>query len=112
MAISQHDAGTQATTVGTEHTLGTNPDTTAGVFQLVLDVSALALGDVLEVRLHEKATGSGGTQRSLLLGTLRDTQADALWVSPTVILLHGWRWTVRQTAGSSRSIPWSIRKVA
>jgi hypothetical protein len=78
----------------------------------VLDVSALGLGDVLEVRVYEKATGAGDTQRGLLLGTLRDTQSDPLWASPTFILLNGWRFTIRQTAGSSRSILWSIRKVA
>jgi hypothetical protein len=112
MAISQHASGSQTTTIGTEHTLGTNPDTTAGVFQLVLDVSTLGLGDVLEVRVYEKATGAGDTQRGLLLGTLRDTQSDQLWVSPSLILLNGWRFSIKQAAGTSKTILWSIRKVA
>ncbi len=112
MAISIHASGSQTTTIGTEHTLGTDPDTTAAVVQLVLDVSALAPGDVLEVKFHEKAQDALGTQRPLLLATLRDAQVDTLWASPTFIAVNGWRFTIKQTAGASRAIPWSIRKVA
>jgi hypothetical protein len=39
-------------------------------------------------------------------------QSDPLWVSPSFVLMNGWDMTLRQTAGTGRAYPWSIRKVA
>jgi hypothetical protein len=112
MPISEHASGTQAATVGTEHTLNTtSPDTTDGAYQLVVDLSAMALGDKVELRIKEKAL-SAGTQRQAVVFTFANAQTDALFISPAVLLLHGWDMTLKQTAGTGRSFPWSIRKVA
>jgi hypothetical protein len=112
MAISEHATGSQACTVGTEHTLNsTTPETTDGIYQLYLDVSALVAADVLEIRIKEKCR-TGDTIRQLLLSTLAGAQSDPLWCSPSLILLNGWDMTIKQTAGTSRTILWSIRKVA
>jgi aconitase B len=113
MAISQlaFETSPAALTVGTEKKLPTAVQTQAGVFELVLDVANLALGDVLEVRAYERATASGDTQRSVLIATLRDAQQDTLFISPSLILLNGWQFAIKQTAGTGRVIPWSIRAV-
>lgn len=71
------------------------------------------------VQIVEK-NGAGGTQtdktsgtiREALIATLSGAQSDAAWVSPSLILLHGWDVTLKQTAGTGRVFPWSIRKVA
>lgn len=108
---SQHASGTQTTTVPTEHFLGTDPDTTAGVFQFWVELSALARGDTLEVRVYEKITGTGDTARQAMLWTFTNEQADGIFPTHSFVLLHGWRFSMNQTTGSSRSIKWSVRKV-
>ena len=88
------------------------PETTTAIVQLLLDINALAAGDTLEVAMKEKVI-SGGTQRIIHRFTIVNSSGadDAVWVSPAVFLKNGWDMTLKQTAGSSRAIPWSIRKV-
>lgn len=110
MPVTQHASGTQAATVGTEHFLGTDPDTTASAFQFFIEVNNMANADELEIRLYEKINDATDTARQIHIWTLKDVQADLLWVSPTFLLLVGWRFSIKQTAGTGRSFQWSIRK--
>jgi hypothetical protein len=112
MAISEAYTGSQTATVGTEHTLNTStPETTDGIYQLFIDTSAMVAADITEIRIKEKAR-SADTQRQIMVATLAGAQSDPLWVSPTFVLMNGWDMTLKQTAGTSRAYPWSIRKVA
>lgn len=112
MAISEHATGSQTAVISTEHTLnGTTPETTDGIFQIFVDVANMVAGDILELRIKEKAR-TGDTQRQVLVATLAGAQSDPLWVSPSLILMNGWDVTLKQTAGTGRAFPWSIRKVA
>ena len=112
MAIAAHLEGTQTATISTEHVLNTTtPETTDGIFQFFVDTANMVAGDVLELRLKEKCR-TGDTIRQMLVTTLAGVQSDPLWVSPTFILLHGWDFTLKQTAGTGRAFPWSIRKVS
>lgn len=113
MAISQHASGTLTATVGTEHVLNpTTPETTVGVYQLVVDLTNLAAGDRVEFAVREKVTGAAGTQRRVVIGAYSGPVTDPLYVSDSLILIHGWDFTLKQTAGTGRSFDWSIRKVA
>jgi hypothetical protein len=112
MAISEHATGSQTATITTEHTLnGTTPETTDGIYQLFIDCAAMVAGDVTEIRIKEKAR-SADTQRQILVATLAGAQSDPLWASPSFVLMNGWDMTLKQTAGTGRAYPWSIRKVA
>lgn len=112
MAISEHASGSQTAVIGTEHVLNTTtPETTDGVFQMFVDVANMVAGDVLELRVKEKCR-TGDTIRQILISTMAGVQSDPLWVSPSFVLLHGWDFTLKQTAGTGRAFPWSIRKVA
>lgn len=112
MAISEHASGSQTCTISTEHTLNTTtPETTDGVFQFFIDTANMVAGDVLEIRLKEKCR-TGDTIRQIRMNTLAGVQSDPLWVSESFLLLHGWDFTIKQTAGTGRAFPWSIRKVA
>jgi hypothetical protein len=112
MAIAELYSGSQTATINTEHTLNSpTPNTTDGVFQVFIDVSAMVAGDVLELRIKEKCRAAD-TIRQALMSTLAGVQSDPLWVSPSLILMHGWDVTLRQTAGTGRAFPWSIRQVA
>lgn len=85
------------------------PITDDGAYQFFLDVAAMVAGDKYQVRVYEKCT-SDGTQRVVFESILAGAQADPLWVSPCLILMHGWDFTVKRLAGSDRTLYWSIRK--
>lgn len=107
---TEHEAGSK-TADGSEQTLNTtSPETTDGAFQLLVDLGNMALGDVLELRIKEKVQSSAGTQRLVWLATYQHARTEKVAVSPPILMLHGWDMTLRQTAGTNRAYPWSIRK--
>lgn len=114
MAISEAFAGTEAVGV-TEHSLTTDtagPDveTSDGVFQVFLDVSDMITGDELQIRIYEKVQAAD-TQRIVYQSNLFGPQSPPIWVSPTLILMHGWDVTLDAISGTV-TVTWSIRKVA
>lgn len=112
MAIAEHASGTtSALSIGTETFLGTDPEATDGIFQFVVDVSNLALADKLEIRLYEVALSGDTTSLQIQMWPLQHAQIDKLFMSPSLILLHRWRFSLKQTAGTGRTFKWSIRKV-
>lgn len=114
MAITEHANGTR--TAGTPPeagftALGTGGDTTDGVFQLFIDCNNLARGDTIEIQCLEKVIASG-TARLVWEATLSNAQDEPVFASPSLILMHGWTFQIRQTLGTARAFDWSIRKVA
>lgn len=112
MAGVEAFSGTETITL-TEHSLTTDtagPDTTttAGIYQCFLDLSALASGDRYTFIVYEKVL-STSTQRVVFKATFSDAQSEPVWVSPTLILMHGWDMTLDKNTGTDRSIDWSIR---
>jgi len=117
MAITEAFANTQSITT-TEHSLPADatydigsPQTSDGVFQVFIDLNALAAGDEFRIRLYEKVQSSD-TQRLVWEKFFVGVQNEPNWVSPSIILLHGWDITLLKIAGTDRTITWSIRKVA
>lgn len=86
-------------------------NTTTGVYQLIIDVSALASGDSFRVRIKEKAISSS-TQNNLEDSTIAGPQSSTLYVTPSLILMNGWDMTIVKVGGTDRNIPYSIRQVA
>lgn len=82
-----------------------------GVYQIFVDLGELAAGDVVEVRLEERARILG-SDRVCWVVSAAGAQSEALLVSPSLILLHNWTLGARQTTGTVRSFPWSIRRVS
>lgn len=117
MAISEYATGTRTAGTPPESSftaLGSATSTDDGVYQVFIDAAALVGGstpDTLEIQVTEKVT-SGGTERLILEAVLVGVQDEPIWVSPSLILIHGWTVQVKQTTGSARSFPWSIRRVA
>ena len=85
--------------------------TTAGVYQLFLDLNVLANGDVFEIKIYEKVR-SAGTKRVLQTFVVANLQADPNWVSDSFILLNGWDMTLKKLSGTDRTIEASIRSVS
>ena len=115
MAISEAYAGTQSVST-TEWDLPSDSSslsslTTDGVFQCWLDLSNLQAGDVFELRCYEKVQ-STDTQRAVFIETLSGVQFSPNFVTPSLVMIHGWTFTLLKVAGTDRTITWSIRSVA
>ena len=114
MALAELYSGTHAIDTTewslTTDTSGPDADTTDGVFQAFLDVSDMIAGDQLQVRIYEKVR-SGDTQRVVYEAILTGAQAQPIWVSPSLVLLHGWDVTCDALAGTI-TVNWSIRQVS
>lgn len=114
MAISEAFAGSEAVSTTewscTTDTAGPDTQTDDGIYQVFLDVSDMVAADILQIRVYEKVQAAG-TQRIVYECILRDAQTEPVWVSPTLILLHGWDVTLDALAGTI-TVEWSIRKVA
>jgi len=95
----------------TTDTSGPDVDTTAGIFQAFIDVSALAAGDVFEFKVYEKVL-SGSTQRLVYYARAANAQGTPVYVSPSLVLGNGWDMTLLKVSGTDRSIDWRISKVA
>lgn len=116
MAISEAFANSQAVdttewscTTDTSYDTG-DLQTADGIYQVFLDVSDMVAADILQIRVYEKVQAAG-TARCVFEWILRDTQSCPVWVSPSLILLHGWDVTLDALAGTI-TVEWSIRKVA
>jgi hypothetical protein len=114
MAIAQLYTGQEA--VGatewscTTDSAGPDVDTTDGVFQVFLDLSDMVANDQLRIRIYEKVTASS-TQRIVYEAILNNVQSAPIWVSPSLILLHGWDVTLYAISGTI-TVDWSIRQVS
>ena len=113
MAITEAYTGT-ATISTTAYSLPNNSTTAAsittdGVYQVFIDFNSLTLAEAYSVRVLEKVT-SAGSQREVFAATVRG--ANPSFVSPSLILMHGWDVLVTKITGTDRSISWSIRQVA
>ena len=111
MPIAELESGSQTATIDTEHTLGTADDGTDGVFQHEVDVAALVRGDELEIRLYDKCRAAD-TSRQMHMWKIRHAQSDELWRSPVMVFMHARKFTIKQTAGTGRAFPWSVKRVS
>ncbi len=88
-------------------------DTTDGVYQLTVDLNALAAGDAFLVQLYEMGV-AGGTKRmadSMILQGVAPVDGKVM-ITPAVILGNGWDWTVKKLTGADRAVPFTLWKVA
>ena len=81
-----------------------------GVYQLWLDAATMAKGDEFKIRCYEKVKAAG-TKRVFADWSIRNAQSQN-FLTPTVILLHGWDFTIQKIVGTDRAFDASIRKVA
>lgn len=115
MAFTELYTGTETITTAewslTTDTAGPDVDTTDGIFVAVLDVSAIAAGDLYRLRGYEKCR-SGDTQRVKYEAFIGGPQAAPIWESYGTLLMHGWDFTLTKISGTDRAIHWSIRQVS
>lgn len=113
MVAAVASSGSQTATIGTEHTLG-SAITTAGVYQLVVDLNAMAAGatpDILELRVYGKARSSD-TERLIYCATYFSSQGPTLLVQDIArISPHYYKVTLKQTQGTGRAYPWAVYSI-
>jgi hypothetical protein len=103
---SQKTSGTQSTSsIPNEYTLATI--TTAGVYVLAVDTSAMVKGDEVEVKIKVKVL-TGGTTRTYLVAALQNVQGSPVVLSLPIPVLWEGVFTLNQVAGTTRSFPWEI----
>lgn len=106
MALATAASGTQTATINTEHSLSTQ--TTAAFYVLMVNVTNLANGDTLELRLKTKVL-TGDTAEEIYYATYQHDQgAQAIIASPPVASMFSVEATLKQTAGTGRSFGWSL----
>jgi hypothetical protein len=82
----------------------------AGVYQLYVDAANMAKADEFRIKVKEKVL-AGGTQRTLSQWSLLGVQTEA-FVTPTLVLINGFDFTIIKIAGTDRAFSGSIRKIA
>ena len=110
MALTETQSGSQAATITTSHTLGTE-ETVDGYYQLVVDVSVMAAGDILELT-GELKVKTAGTARVCSMAVFRDVQTEAATFSVPIPNIYGLTFKLKQTAGTGRTYDWSILRAA
>jgi len=103
IGTTEYDLPSASTTVSAQ--------TTDGIYQLFLDLNALTSTEEYRLRIYEKVQSSS-TQRIVQEVIFSGAQAEPVYVTPALLFLHGWTFTVKKNFGTDRTINWSIRSVA
>lgn len=104
-------SGTQTASIGTEHFLS-SPNA-VGDFQLKLDLSNMAAGDILEIRAYEM-TITGGTTRPVWFYAFYGVQPDfaqisiSEWMANSLTDTNAVRFSIKQTFGTGRGYAWNV----
>lgn len=113
MAVAAEAQGTQTTVVTTEHFVeSTN---VAGVFTFHVDLSDMADGDVVELRVYQMVL-TGGTARVAYVAAFYGAQPAhdlikvSLPISNELTDANALRFSILQTFGSSIDAPWKVMR--
>ena len=86
--------------------------TTDGVYQLWIDDGGnMTKTEEFKIRIYEKVEATGGTKKVVFTATIKGVQSE-IFVTPMLILMHGWDMTIQKIAGTDRAFDASIRQVA
>lgn len=102
-------SGTQSATIGTEFTLAT--DTTNATYYFEVDMTNLALGDVLELRIYTVTLSAGTLHVAWKSSYGPAPPVNAIAASPPQPSDQSCRVTLKQTAGTARSLPWKLLRI-
>jgi hypothetical protein len=84
---------------------------TDGVYQLFVDISTLAAGDVFRIEAYDAARSSD-TSREIFKDFVSGPPDSGMYVTPSFILMHKWDFSITKISGTDRTLQWSIRQVA
>jgi hypothetical protein len=79
--------------------------------QLFLDLSALTVTETYTLKWYEKVN-AGTARQFVATTTFTGVQSPANYASLQYIVGEGWEVSLTRTAGTDRSISWSLRTIA
>jgi hypothetical protein len=111
MAVTAAGSGTQSATVTTEHTL--LDVAAAGTYSLHVDTVNMVAGDTLELRIYQMVLTAGtrrGAYKQVYYGAqhVDDLIKISVPISNELTDAGALRFTLKQTAGTSRNFPWKV----
>ena len=105
MALIEESGGTQTATVTTEHTLATL--TNVKTYVLVVDTSAMVAGDELELRVYTKTRSGNASQLAWIFSYAHAQEELNKYSLPVPANIEA-KFTLKQTAGTSRNFIWAV----
>lgn len=96
---------------GSEQTLSTQA--ASGVYQAVIDLNNLAGGatpDIVEIRVYLMTLTGGTSRQAFPTFTFVGGVSPKEFVTPPLLAVHEYKITLKQTQGTNRTFPWSLRK--
>lgn len=106
-AINTSSAGSGTHTITAEQVLAA--PTTNATHVLAVDMVNLVLGDLVELRCYDMIDGSN--YRQVWKGTYQHVQMNVGKFSPPLPVTTQAKFTLKQTAGTGRVFPWSLRRI-
>lgn len=107
MTWAVDSSGSQTATISTEHSLAT--PTSVATYVLSVDTVNLVNGDLLELRCYDMVDGTN--YRQMWKATYQHAQINIAKVSPPLAVTTQAKFTLKQTAGTGRVFPWSLRRI-
>jgi hypothetical protein len=104
-SLTPNPASGNLTADGTEQTLASG--TSAGTYQLHINLSNMASGDAVRLRIYSKAN-SLDTETVVYDRTFANVQGEPLTVSPPHGAVADYKATLQQTAGTNRTYQWAV----
>lgn len=107
MTWTLDSSGSQTATIGTEHILAS--PTTNATYAFSVDCVNMVNSDQLELRCYDMVDGSN--YRQVWKGSFSNVQINVGKVSPPLAVTAQAKFTLKQTAGTGRVFPWSVRRI-
>lgn len=107
MTWTVDSSGTQTATINTEHVL--DSPTTSATYAFSVDTVNLVLGDLVELRVYDMVDGANF--RQVWKATYQHPQINNGKASPPIPVTTQAKFTLKQTAGTGRVFPWSVRRI-
>jgi hypothetical protein len=107
MSWTPDSTGSQTATISTEHILAS--PTTVATYVLAVDTINLTLGDLVELRVYDMVDGVNF--RQVWKAAYQHAQINNGKVSPPLAVTTQAKFTLKQTAGTGRAFPWSVRRI-
>ena len=107
MAWAVDASGTQTAVISTEHVL--DAPTTVATYVLSVDCVNLTLGDLVELRCYDMVDGTN--YRQMWKRAYQHGQTNNAKVFPPIAVTTQAKFTLKQTAGTGRDFPWSVRRI-
>lgn len=107
MAWTVDASGSQTATINTEHIL--DSPATIGTYVYSIDTVNLVNGDLVELRVYDMVDGTN--YRQIWKATYQHAQINNGKVSPPLAVTTQAKFTLKQTAGTGRAFPWSVRRI-